>query len=96
VDQIARPVTELYNDIEIRGLQWLLSEALETDEIEVRYRDIGQKGGHKETRSYAGKKDHERAKETIGYIAGLIELGITYPSVTQMCNTCPFKLRCKL
>lgn len=96
ISPIARTVTGLYNDIELRGLQWLLSETLDVKDVEVLNLGMQTKGGCEITKMYAGIKDHKRTKETIEQIGSLIELGMNFQSVTELCNSCPFKGRCKL
>lgn len=95
IGKIDRSVRELYNDIEIRGMCLMLAEALEVPAIEVNYLQIRERKMNI-IKMYTGKKEHERTRETIKQVASLIELGFNYPSVTEMCFSCPLKGRCKL
>lgn len=96
IEKIARNVTGLYNDIEIRGLQWMLAAALEVETVEVKCLQVGPGGSMQTIQTYAGEKEHKRTRDAIRQVASLIELGANYQSVTEMCNSCPFKGRCKL
>lgn len=74
----------------------MLSESLEVPTIQVDCLQFGPRGGFEVATMYATKEDHDRAKEVINQVASMIAAKFDYPSYTEMCNTCPFKARCKI
>lgn len=96
VSDVATKRRELYNRIDIRALQWMLSEHLNVDTVAVNHLWIGPDGAMKKTTLYADEEAHTRTKSSIGQIASLIRMGADWPSVTDMCKSCPFVQRCKL
>lgn len=96
IDDIATTESQMYNDIKIRGLLWLISEALDCEIVTAQHFAIGPRGGITVGAIEANQQDHERAVQMIASVALLIKNGYKYPSVTEKCNTCPFKRRCRL
>lgn len=87
---------QLYNDIGMRGLLWIASEALKCKSIVGQHLAIGAQGGLELTEIQIGNNAHRRTKRAILQALSLIEKGIDFPSVTEKCTTCPFKRRCRL
>lgn len=96
IGKIARLARELYNDIEIRGTLWLIAKALDVDKVEAKWIAMGVDGKYEESKIIMGRKQNKQTLKVINQISSLIELGFNYPSVTKMCNSCPFVPRCKL
>jgi len=87
---------QLYNDIGMRGLLWFASEALNCKSIAGQHLAIGVQGGIDLSEIQVGNDAHKRTKKAVLQALSLIEAGIDFPSVTEKCNTCPFKRRCRL
>lgn len=96
LSEVERSKGDIYNDIRLRGMAWMLSESLNQDMIMIQELTVGQDDKYKKTEVKLGKKEHLRAKKMIVETAKLIEKGYDFPSVTEQCQTCPFKRRCFL
>ena len=87
---------QLYNDLLVRGLAWLVQQELGCEAVKCQGLGIGIKGGLDMTEIYISKEDHLRTEQIIHQIVGMIVTGIDYPSVTNQCQSCMNNLRCKL
>jgi len=95
-DRVVATQSLLYNDIVLRGMMWLVEKALDCGEIVLEYLTIGPEGGFDRQLIYSVKEDNDRAGKMIKDVGSLIYLGIDYPSVTDDCNTCQFRRRCRV
>lgn len=93
---IVRSEFRLYNDISIRGLAWLASEALGCGKVAVDEIAMGERGAMTVTSTTLDRLAHERARKMIKDVVNMIVAGVNYPSVTEKCSTCPFLRRCSI
>lgn len=96
VTDIATSLTGLYNDIQVRGQQLMLSQSLDCNNISAELLTLGDKGGYNLTKIYAGQKEHKRVENVIHQVATIIGGNANYPSYSDACMGCPFKSKCKL
>lgn len=96
IDDVAVTMGRLYNNIEVRGLQWMVAKALDCGTVAVEYLYMGKTGVLDNRTMYAKADDHVRTRSSIAQVASLISMKADWPSVTDQCLTCPFAARCKL
>ncbi len=94
VSDVVTTARQLYNDIEVRGQQWLVAKALGVDSVCYQRLTIGPKGGIDDTTIYASKKELQGAEKMISSIARAIRQGADYPIISEQCNDCKFRKRC--
>ena len=87
---------ELYNDLEVRGLAWMLASSLDDSGIQVRSISVGPRGGLELVEFPVGKLDHERIEDTTKQVLKGIHKGFCYPSRTEQCKHCKYVRRCRL
>lgn len=87
---------ELYNDLEIRGLAWLVASHLDYESILIRCLAYGLRGKMEVIEISSNKDDHERIEDTIYQVVSGIYAGFCYPSRTTQCKSCTFIRRCRL
>lgn len=96
LDDVARTDTQLYNDISIRGLSWLVYKTLDCDEVGIEYMSIGKQGGFTLSKLSIDKVSQKRTQKVLYQLVRSMAAGVNYPSVTQKCNECPFRRKCRL
>ena len=96
IDEFEYDNLRIYNDIKIMGWASMLLEMLDIPEVGVRHIFVGPKSGISSEPATIKKNLCPRIKETIREIATSIRAGISYPSYTEMCYTCPFKRKCSI
>lgn len=96
VDDIEQEDIQMYNDIKVRGLLWLASEALGCDIIEARHFTMKPMGGFAANSIKVSRESNHRVKSAITQVCSLIAGGADYPSATEKCINCPFIRRCIL
>lgn len=87
---------KLYNNLKVRGLQWLMWRNLDCDNITARYVFVGEHGGLNTTEVTIAADGHLRIEKVITSVAKLIESKVSYPSRTERCDNCSFNRRCRL
>lgn len=87
---------QMYNDIGLRTMLWLLSSILDTDIVAGEHMVIGKKSGIDIEIVKVNKLSHERTRIAVSNIADQIAAKVDYPSITPMCNSCEFKDSCYL
>lgn len=96
IDSIVQGKTQLYNDIKVRGLAWLLSQYLKSDIVQVQHLSIQVHGGFLNDIVTFNKAAIDRFHKVILQVASLAQAGYYYPSITEKCENCPFSRRCKI
>lgn len=96
ISSVVRSEIELYNDIQVRGLLWIVSSNLDSDRVKGQELFMGPQGGYQNTLIDVDRESHTRTKKMISQVIELIIAGIDYPSVTKRCIECPFRRRCKI
>jgi hypothetical protein len=91
---VVRREAELYNDISVRGMAWLVMEALECERVSIQELAIGSRGGYNSLQIQIDSSSNSGVTKMLAEITGLIAHAIDYPSVTEQCNTCPFRKQC--
>jgi hypothetical protein len=84
---------DLYNDIEIRGMLWLLEKELSCPG-DLKVMIMGPMGRYTEKNILTDSRLNARAGEKIASIADDIGRGVNYQSVTEQCYTCSFRKEC--
>lgn len=87
---------ELYNDLEVRGLGWLIYCALDGVMVNIRTIMIGPQGGLNTIELNLDKQDHKRIESVIKQVLRGIRAGFSYPSRTEQCRNCKYLRRCML
>jgi hypothetical protein len=96
VDDIVYNETQLYNSIYHRGLAYMVANSLDNPNISIQYMAMGVRGGSDIVQIKIGEDEHLRTAKMLSNISTMIAAKIDFPSVTQMCQACPFSRRCKL
>lgn len=94
--KLVNGVTPLYNDIRLRGLMWMLGESLDADSIRLEYISIGEQGGFEVTEIFTDQEANRRTAKMAEYVGSLIMCEVDYPSVSDQCNSCEFRRRCRI
>lgn len=87
---------ELYNDLAMRSLAWLVYQELDCNIIKCTALGIGVKGSNNIVSMILDKDDQKHTGDILSQITKSISNGIDYPSYTSHCETCIFNRRCKL
>ena len=85
---------EYYNDIEIRGLAWLVSEHLKCDEVTIQCLSLGKRG---RLETNVVSFDSNSLKKTFIYINNMcriIKHKYIYPSISEGCISCKYYSKC--
>lgn len=94
INDIEKNKIELYNDIEIRGMLWLLGKSLHSEVTAAQVLTIGDKGGYSRTDIITTSQYNKRTEDKITQMLNSMFLGTNYPSVTEKCYSCSFKKEC--
>jgi len=87
---------ELYNDLEVRGLGWLIYCALEGIMVNIRTITVGPQGGLNIIEVSLDEEDHKRTESVVKQVLRGIRAGLSYPSRTEQCRSCKYLRRCLL
>jgi len=85
---------EHFNDIETRGLAWLVSEHLKCEEVTMQCLSLGKRG---KLDINIVKYDRSSLNKTSRYIDNMcriIKRKLYYPSITENCTSCKFYEKC--
>lgn len=96
IDDINRTRAKIFNDIKLRGQAWLLSKSMGSSEIMLQCLCFKPKGGFGFNEVYIEDKDNQNMEEILLQIASSISCNIDYPSVSEDCNICRLKNRCRI
>lgn len=96
IDELEYDNLKIYNDIKVMSWACWLIEQLDIKEIRVKHIFIGPKSGISSDPAIIKKSFCPRVREMVREIATSIRAGISYPSYTEMCYTCPFKKQCSI
>ena len=96
IDELDYDSLKIYNDIKVMGWAGMLTDQLGLDQVKVRHLVIGPKSGLSSTPAIIKKDSCKAIKETIKEIAYSIAAGVSYPSYTEACGTCPFRKGCRI
>jgi len=96
IDKNEQNTIRLHNNIQMKGMAWLVSDALGCDAVGIRHLFMGPHGKMDITEVKFGKKKLCNIESTLNKIGSLITLEINYPSITEKCIQCPFKKKCSL
>lgn len=94
IDDIATNVTQMYNNLSLRILMWLITETLQSDIVGAQHLTMGPIGGFQNVYIDIARKDSSRILKIVRQIAEMIEKNYSFPSVTEKCSTCPFVKGC--
>lgn len=94
--KVVNGVTPLYNDLRLRGLMWIIGEALESDSVRLEYLSIGEQGGFEVTEIFTDQEANARTAQMAEHVGSLIMCEVNYPSVSEQCNSCEFRRRCRI
>jgi len=95
ISDIAINKVQMYNNIEIRGLAWLLWKQTGTDKIKVRQLTLRNKDEFSTVELQLDNKSLNRTDNTICQIIPLIETNYNFPSRTEQCKQCVFQRGCR-
>lgn len=88
---------QLYNEFKYRAAAWLYSKQVEeTRIISIEHLYFGPQGSFIPSTITLNKKDNSSVENRITHILYCIDKGINYPSITTMCNSCPFRSNCNI
>lgn len=98
ITDIPRENKQLFNSVEARGMAMLLSRYLVEDHVSVVSMAIGSRGGFKVSEIRTKIEDHARIRQRLVVMTNAYQYSCDdpYPSVTDQCDSCPFKWRCRL
>lgn len=96
IDDILVTKVQMYNDLLIRGLAWLLSNQFDGEAIKVEHLLIGKSGSLEVTDILCNKKANDRIENILYNIVKSITYKNFYPSITSACNSCPFLKKCEV
>ena len=96
IDDVVSTKLQMYNDIGLRTMLWLLSSVLDTDIVAGEHIVIGKKSGIEIETVKVNRLSHNRTRSAVSNIADQIASKVDYPSITPMCNSCEFKDNCYL
>lgn len=96
LDEVVQSEPQLYNNIYARGLAYMLSKSLGYKDISIQYMAVGSRGGKEISEITLGEEEHLRTESMISDLCTIIAAKVDFPSVTEMCQVCPFSRRCKL
>jgi CRISPR/Cas system-associated exonuclease Cas4 (RecB family) len=87
---------QLYNDILARSIGLVAAKQLNQDRIKVEHLLIGPSRALESTVLDCDEELNRRTSRAIVQIANSIAKKVNYPSITSMCNECPFRKDCIL
>jgi len=85
---------ELFNDIEIRGLAWLISDHLKCDEVNLQALCLGKRGGLEITNLTYDSSSLNRTRQYLDNMCRIIKKKYYYPSIGASCYTCDYYNKC--
>ena len=96
IDDVETIETQMYNDIKAQGMAWLVSEFLNCEIVLLRHLLVKPYGGFAVTTVKVPRIKSRRVKSSVAQVSHLIHSGMNFPAVTEKCNGCSFKRRCRL
>lgn len=87
---------ELYNDLEVRALGWLIYCTLDAVMTNIRTITVGPQGGLNTIELSLEQDDHKRTESVVKQVLKGIRAGLSYPSRTEQCRSCKYLRRCLL
>lgn len=96
IDDIVNSQVQMYNDFKVRGLLWLVSRQLGLETLKAEHLLIGPTRALESTSIVCNKEMNKKIESSISHIAIAIRNNVCYPSITLMCNSCPYNKECSL
>ena len=96
IDDVETSVSQMYNDLSVRGLLWLVSESLGSEIIGVEHLIMSPRGGFQREYLEIEVNVAQRVRKTLEQVITMIEKGYSFPSVTEQCTKCPFQRGCMI
>lgn len=87
---------QLMNNIVVCGQMAMLAKELDANIISYEALQMGPYGGFNSTIIVRNQQQHDKCMKMLYYLSQSINVGVDYPSVTQKCDVCAFRRRCKI
>lgn len=89
-----QPAWSWSHDLEIKGQQLLMLNALNLDNIATECILLGEQGGYDLTTIHSTKKELKEVQNVLEQLTNLFANKVNYPSYSEQCFQCQFKTRC--
>lgn len=87
---------QLMNNLIACGQMAMLANELNGNIIGFEMLQMGSYGGFNSTIIIRNRQHHDKCLKMLYYLSQSISVGVDYPSVTQKCDVCPLRRKCKI